>query len=144
MDLNNHEIAILIWFSVISLWALLQKSVRKAFREVIKSFFVPSILLTILIATIYIALWIWVLSQVGLWKIDNLKTTILWGTSFALLAIFNINSVNNDKGYFKSKVVELLTFSGSLSFISELFDLSISTEIVLIPLTTFLSIIYYS
>ncbi|QRR02199.1 hypothetical protein [Dyadobacter sandarakinus] len=84
------------------------------------------------------------MSGIGLWKLENLKTTILWVVSFAFLEIFDINSISKQKDYFKAKIIELVAFSGLVSFTAELFDLSISTEIVLIPLMTFLSILYYS
>lgn len=124
--------------------ALSSKAVRKSIWEVICAFFNVKIFLLIFIAALYITFCVWLLSLIGIWHISNLKTTILWGISFAFVALFNTTKILKNKDFFQKTCVEIVSFSVFLSFMAELYDLSLITELILIPLLIFLSILSYS
>lgn len=144
MDLNNHETALLLLLTVLLLWSLSSKAVRKSVWDIILAFFDAKILLPIFIATMYITFCVWLLSLAGIWRISNLKTTILWGLSFALVAMFNVNKISKEKNFFQKISIEIVSVSVFFTFITELYDLSLTTELIIIPLLTFLSILSYS
>jgi hypothetical protein len=101
VQLSNREIATLVWLLIFAVWAFSYAKVRQSFVHVLKAFCAPQILISLAVAFTYIAASIFLLSAVGIWEWASLKTSVLWGMTFAFVAMFDINRITEDSMYFR-------------------------------------------
>jgi hypothetical protein len=138
IDLNNREIALLIWFAFIFGWVASKSQIRSAMVNVIKAAFVPKLRNIWVAMTIYLTLSIVILSKFGIWKIDNLKTTISWLLIFPLVSIMEANRITDEKMFFKKSMVELFGLTAFMECIVSLHSFSLLVELTLLPALTVL------
>ncbi len=134
MEINNRELAIFIWLMVLVGTMATKANFRQALCGVVSSFFVPPILWSIALAAIYIILEVTVLATIGIWQWPNLKTTLLWAASFAILTMFDINRVSEDDMFFRNTIREVVGFTAIITFIAEFYTFGFFTEFILAPI----------
>ncbi len=66
----------------------------------------------------YVAVCVWLLSLPRWWQWSNLKTSLLWTGSFALVAVFNYEKAGSGKAYFRATMLEAAGITALLSFIA--------------------------
>ena len=76
-QLNNREIATLIWIGLFLIWMLAVTKARQSMGGVLKAFCQPAILKVFGLAAIYITACVWLLRWRGIWTADFLYSTIL-------------------------------------------------------------------
>ena len=141
MDIfNNREIAVGIWLLVVTLLALLSKSIRKIFLEsfprLCKLFFNRWILIPLGLAAGYIVLVILVLQKTGFWNSGLLKNTILWCISVPVVLMFRIST--QDENSFWNAVKDNFRATAALEFVVAFYTFSLWVELLIVPVTTVL------
>ncbi len=98
MALDNREIAFLTWLSLIAGTVVWKTRKRDTLRSLLSMFVKPPILNLLGTVGCYVTACVWLLSFPGWWQWSNLKTTLLWTGSFALIATFNFekSALGND------------------------------------------------
>lgn len=137
--LDNREIAITIWFALFLAWGFLSAPVRKAAASVIKAALARKIVFSVCMMTAYITLTVLALRACGLWGISNLKATVLWVLTAALVMVFDVGSIPDDERYFQKAFRDGFKVSVILEFIVNLHVFSLTLEFVLVPVATILT-----
>lgn len=135
-DLNNREIAFLIWMAIAFafLWAKDKSgNFRQGLRRIMQAFFVRPILVSLALASLWIGLCVAVLSRVGIWDSGNLKTTLVWAVTFAFVTLFDINRISEDEAFFKQTLRDTVGATTLVVFIAELYSFPLLVELLLWP-----------
>lgn len=130
MDLNNRELAFLTWFALgagLFLWRVRFKALLPFLKLIIKW---PVICLIGLVA-LYVSASVWLLTIPGWWQWSNLKSTLIWAVSFALVAVLNYEKVGSRKNYLRATVLESVGFTAFLSFISSTYTFGFVAELAI-------------
>ena len=131
MELDNREIAFLTWFSLIG-GAILWKSRRSdASRKLLCLLVKPPIVRLLGAVVCYVAICVWLLSLPSWWQWSNLKTTLLWTGSFALVAAFNYEKAGSGKAYFRATMLEAAGITALLSFLASSHTFGLLTELAI-------------
>ncbi len=87
-----------------------------------------------LLMVFYTMGWVYVFYKLDLWTVDLLKDTIFWILFAGSVTLFKINTVSEDKTYFREAVKENIKFTIILEFVGELYNFSLWIELLLVPL----------
>ncbi|MFD0986145.1 hypothetical protein [Methyloligella solikamskensis] len=131
-ELDNREIAILLWVGGFLLWSLRSRDTREAALGLVRGFF--PIIILMLLATAYTAVCVWLLYAIGVWSISNLKTTILWGVTFILLAMMEVVQSEKGEKAIQTLAKDALSGAAIVIFIGEFYVLPLLLELLLVPL----------
>lgn len=140
MNLNNRELALLIWlmlFIVIFHWKLKN---REALYGIWRALTQRKILYLLTVLALYLVACVWLLSVIDWWKLSNLKTTIVWIIVFIFVTIFNFNKIESDKSYFRTLFIEAVGLGALLSFISSSYTFGLISELIITFLLIVLSL----
>jgi len=133
--LNNREISILCWSFLFLIWGLTKPNIRKSSVTLIKCFIHWRILTVALFMALYISLLIWLLCKAGLWRPDQLKSTIIWSVSVGLVSLFRINEIKEPHNFFFNFAKDIFKLTILLEFIAEYFTFNLISELIFIPLS---------
>ena len=122
---NNREAASFIWLSALLMWAFSKAEIRKSGFDALRAALAWKIVLSILMMMAYVALVVLALRGLGLWQHSNLKDTILWLLTVALVMVFEVGSVIADGRYFEKAVLDGLKLSVLLGFVVNFYVLSL-------------------
>lgn len=136
---STREIAIFIWFLILSIFISRTKDVRNSIVRVIKAFFNRKLFLAFCTLLTYILLVIFILSVIGFWDISLLKDTIFWTLFSGIVLFMNINKVEN-VNYFSSLIKDNIKVIVIWEFLFNFYTLSLIGELVLIPVVSLFSI----
>src|SRR3990167_6852842 len=140
MDIfSNREIAFLVWILIIAAYigfAPRMKEARAALDGVKSTFFVWKIQSVFWLMFLYIALEVYFLSEIGVWDANQIKNTIIWTFSVALMSFFQMNSIKKDRSFFKHAVLDNLKLIAISEFIISVYSFPLLVEIVLLPVIT--------
>lgn len=138
ISVSNREWASLIWLVAFIAWASVNKPTRKALGALVKSLAKPVLLAPLAVAAVYASLEIYLLAQIGWWTLDNLKSTVLWLITFAFATTFEVATAEDRKAGLLKITRDIVTVTGVLVFITELYSFSLLVELVAMPLVTFI------
>jgi len=136
MDLNNRELAVLVWVAAFFGFTFLKDKngrVLESFKQLIRAFFAPKIVVVMLWGVLWVVLCVQGLRYLGMWEIGNLKTTLLWGVAFAFVTLLDVNRVSEDKTYFQTTIKESIGVTVLVAFIAEAYSFSFIAEMILFP-----------
>ncbi|SET61826.1 hypothetical protein SAMN05660297_02947 [Natronincola peptidivorans] len=137
--LSNRQFAILIWATVIGVILLKEKKIRKSFLQVLKTFFSKKLLILWLLALAYNMIIIYFMWKQGFWNISHFKVTILWMLFIGYIMLFNAIGVAKDNRYFLKLILQNLKVTILFEFILNLYSFSLVTELIIVPVTVFIS-----
>lgn len=140
MDMNGREYAVVAWAIIIMCAIIYNKSTRQSLTPLLFSLKNRKIITILLLSLVWVFFCTSILYCAGVWSIGNLKTTIIWFFTYALVTIFKMEKIANESYYFREQVIENLKLSAILTFILELQSFSFIVEFVLLPVITVLGI----
>lgn len=140
MELTNREWSVLLWTVVIlgfafwkaKPWALLKSFVDILASKVIVIFFGSMAL--------FVLGCVWLLWTAGFWTPQNLKTTIWWVLSFAIVSLVQVNNAQDEPDHFRRIWREVISANIFIAFIASTFVFSLLVELALVPLATLASL----
>jgi hypothetical protein len=135
--LNNREWALVIWIFASILFVLISPKmdqVRESFLELINNIFVRAIVAPLVLMLIYIAIMVFGLAKLGLWEIPQLKNTIIWTTSVAILSLFRLESAKADPNFLKNLVLDNLKLIAIIQFVVGFYVSGLVIELMLVPI----------
>lgn len=136
---STREISILFWSIII--FSILIFFARKEFLNVLNAFFNYKIVLPLIGFGIYCTIVVYILSVFQLWDIKLLKDTLIWFFTAGVIVFFNSNKINNTN-YFIEILKDNLKIIILLEFVLNFYTFSLVTELILIPIVTFITILY--
>ncbi len=139
MDIfNNREIAIGIWLLAFAAFAVSIRSVRQSLPSLCKTLFCRQILIPLFLMFTYIAVIVLVLYETGVWTTSQLKNTLLWTFSVAILSTFRIPQITDDETYFRTALKDNFKIIVVLEFVVAFYTFSLLAELVIVPAVTLL------
>jgi len=131
---STREIAFLIWGAISLFWVFINPKIRPSAINVIRSFFARPILLSFAVIISYVIIIIFILKNLGLFENSQLKDTFIWTISVAAASLVNINSISNDKNYFKDAIIKNLIALIGIEFILSYYTFNLIFELLIIPI----------
>lgn len=131
--LNNREISIGIWLSIFIVWAMTKSDVREVFKECINVFLVRQIAIPFLCMLLYTVGLIFILNEFGLWEFHQIKNSIFWLFSVAIVSFFRVNEIAKDPHYFRNTLKDNFEILIVLHFIISVYTFSLLTELFFVP-----------
>jgi hypothetical protein len=134
MELNSREIAILIWLGLVLAYSTRSGEVGRSLTGLVKALLQHKILLSVGGAALYSAACVWLLWQLGLWEAANLKTTLLWGLTFAFVTMMDIAKLETEPRPLRRVAKEAVNATALIVFVAEFYSLPLWGELILVPL----------
>lgn len=139
--LSNREISILIWSFVI--FAILIISSKGSFGKllnVIKALFSKKFIPFYITFLVYFFLIIFLLNKFSIWELGLYKDFIYWFLTTGIVLFFNSNNLNTIKDFVKV-ILTSTSLTIILEFIVGFYNFSLISELILIPIVTFISLL---
>lgn len=146
MDLNNRELAILVWIFLLLAIALTKPTLRAALSEFIKTMF--SILTTRVMLKIntllvlYVILTLYFLSTVDVFDWSQIKNVIIWFFSIALIPLFSLEEFSRNSKKYKEYCFSSLRILAIIQFVVGIYVFSFLLEMILVPLVSLFALLY--
>lgn len=134
MELNDREIALLIWLGVVIIACLVHPGIRSSFVSVLKAFGQRQILIIIGLFYAFLALAVWLLSAVYLWEWDQLKTTLVWSIVVGIASLMQINKIQDQPHFFRDWIKDTLKALAIVEFVVKFYAFPLLAELILQPL----------
>jgi TRAP-type C4-dicarboxylate transport system permease small subunit len=99
----------------------------------------PKLLQVLTLFALYVCLMIWFLHAICWWDWDQLKNTIIWTFSVALVAVFHSNKIPDEPDYFRNWITENFQIMAFIQFLVTLYTYPLPVELVVIPFVTLLT-----
>ncbi|HCT9233417.1 TPA: hypothetical protein OUC02_005034 [Escherichia coli] len=140
MNLDNRELALIIWLMLFIVFFHLKLKSREALYGIWHALTQRKMLYLLAALASYVVACVWLLSAFGWWKLSNLKATLVWTISFIFITIFNFNKIESEKSYFRTVLIEAVGLGAFLSFISSSHTFGLISELVITFLLIVLSL----
>lgn len=86
----------------------------------------------------YVTIVVFVLYAADLWSTKQLKNTILWTFSAAVVSMFRIPQITNDEAYFRKALTNNFKIIVVLEFVIAFYTFSLLAELLIVPAVTLL------
>ncbi len=139
MELNTREIATLIWLGIVVAILLMMPTTRQSLGGLLRAFTQRKILQVLAFFGLYVGAMIWFLHAVRMWDWDQLKNTIIWTFSVALIAVLRGNKIPDEPGYFRRWTTENFQLLAFIQFLVTLYTYPLWVELLVIPFVTLLT-----
>lgn len=136
MDLNSRELALLLWTGIALLALLLSANLRPALIAVARAMLHPKIASVVGFAAFYSIGCVWLLARAGLWRWDNLKTTIVWFAATAVVAIASTKQLERGASALWALVRDAISITAIVLFVGSINTLPFLVEFLLVPILT--------
>ncbi|RID81545.1 hypothetical protein [Mesobacillus zeae] len=138
---NNRELAIGFWTIIFIIFALSISSVRKQLQSLIKTMFNRKLILWYISMVLYVFGMVFVLFQIGFWKVSLLKETIFWFLFVGILLSFRAVDKAKDSQYFVNLIKDNIKVIIVVQFISNLYSFSFIWEVIVVFIAIFTSLL---
>jgi hypothetical protein len=142
MELNNREIASLVWFTVFVALVGSVPSVRNALKKLLAGFLAKTIIISMLLMVTYVMLIVLALHRLEAWNLSQLKETLIWTFTFAFLTLFKTLAISRDVSQLKRSILDVLSIVVVLEFFMNLYVMSFFLEMLLVPIVTIVGILF--
>lgn len=139
---NNREIAIAFWAIILFGWGLSKKEIRKPLFQSVKMFFSPKIILPFVLLFAYSFLIVFLLRELHIWSLSNLKETIYWFIFSGIIITFRSVVDETTKKPIRKIIKELAAFTVILEFIVNTYVFKLPVELFFVPTIAFLTAVY--
>lgn len=134
MELNDREIALLIWLGVAVIACIIHPGIRPGIIGVLKAFGRRQILVVIGLLYVFLGLMVWLLSAVCLWHWDQLKTTLVWSMVVGIASLMQINKIEDQPHFFRDWIRDSLKVVAIVEFVVTFYAFPLWAELILQPL----------
>jgi hypothetical protein len=133
--LNSREWASAFWLAALGFWLLAKRIDLFGMAWTIALLFCrPVIMRSVAFAAAYIVCWVWVLAKLGIWTTANLKTTILWSLTFALVLLMDVKRFDEDADRsLKKQLTEVFNATVFIQFLAGTYTYPLLVELVIVP-----------
>jgi hypothetical protein len=138
MDLNDREIAFLIWLGVFLAWVFTHAKIRPSALRVLKAFRQIKILIPLALLYAYLGLVVWGLHTIGLWDWDQLKNTFVWSIAVGFASFFQLQKIESSPDFFRAWVRDTIKIIIVVEFLVTFYTFPLLAELILLPVLTLL------
>jgi hypothetical protein len=138
---SNREISIIIWIIVLITLFSISKEIRKSSGGIFSAIFDEKIVDILLLMFIYTELMILILTIIEFWNFSLLKDTIYWVLLVGFPLLLNMDKINKEENHIKSILKNSIKGIIIIEFITNFYNFSLISELILIPIITFISLL---
>jgi hypothetical protein len=138
---SSREIAVALWLVIGLTWFSRYPAVRKAARNVVRSFLAWKILVSCAFLLAWTSIAVWLLFTLGMWTTSLLKDTILWFCFGGFVMMFSSLTAKDDENIFGTFLRDSVKIVVVLEFLVSAYTFSLPIELVLVPALTFVGMI---
>jgi hypothetical protein len=142
MELTSREVATLLWLAFAIGAACINRTLRGGLGAILRVLFIRPILKVLGVALLYTLLCTILLAQLAIWRLENLKTTLVWAITFGFVTVLDYSRLLEDRLFFRNILRETLGATVILIFLIESYTLSLWAELILVPIVTLLTLVY--
>ena len=137
---SNRELASAIWISLFLVWAATKAGFRKSFERVLKALLNKYIVWVFVGMAFYVIVIVMVLglSWAGFWSSANLKITIYWFVSSAIVTVFRSTQETSNPNYFRQTLRDNMNVVVLLEYIANFHSFNILAELAIFPVVAIL------
>lgn len=136
--LNNRELATVIYLILLLVWSFTKPTIRQSLMDVAKAFLTKSIIVPFSMMALYLVIIILLLSKVGLWNSYQLKNSLIWFVSTAMVSFLRLNLIPQNPNYFMETVKDNLKLLVVLEFLISFYTFDLWIELIIVPLIVIL------
>jgi hypothetical protein len=136
MELSSREFALLTWIGIVVVALLLFTKLRPPLFAIARAMLHPKIVNLVGLAALYTVGCVWLLETVGVWRWDNLKTTIVWFVMTAVVAMASTKELEKGAGALRALLREAITITAIVLFLGSINTLPFWAEFLLLPFLT--------
>ncbi len=136
-SLDNRDIALIFWLSILIIWLGTNKSLREPIKRLLKTLCAKPILISIAMLICYMCLIVYILTKINIWDLTQLKATIFWGATVGFKSLYDINEVKKQEAFFLYKTKEIFKVTILLDFYVNLFKMPLFAEMIFLPFMAF-------
>lgn len=105
---NTRELSVFFWFGLLIIYAYCfdPKKFSQSFLNVLRSLKHMSIIIILVLTASYVFSCLYILNYFELWDFSMTKDTFYWFFGTALLTLFNINKLKEDKHFYRKIIFE--------------------------------------
>jgi hypothetical protein len=129
---NNRELALFAWIILFLIWVLARQSTRQSLFGILRIAFATRLSIIFLVMVLYVIAIAYGLFKLHLWDSSQLKNTVFWFFTVALVSFFDITSEKKNN-YFKIAVKDIFNFTAILQFIVGVYSFNFFAELLLVP-----------
>lgn len=141
VNLNNREIAVVVWTALVLLWVLSKRDIRRSLLGVLRAFLVPKLIGLWLSLGAYTILLVGLLERIGLWHLGLLKETVVWLAFTGIAYLFQFGGLNKDRPIASTIARDSLSALILVEFLVDSYPFPLLIELILLPLITFIVMI---
>jgi hypothetical protein len=134
MELNNRELATIIWVGGLLAWTLRFRSVRESFAGVVRAAIQPKILIPVLLAAAYAVVCVVFLATIRIWTLDQAKDTMLWFAFPAIATSFGLIGKWRGESLLRHGIRDMAVIVVGIQFLTSTYTLALPLELILVPL----------
>lgn len=138
MELNNRELALVVWAGIALLFVLSKGEVRGSVFLLVRDLAKPPISVMILAFAGYLTACVWVAAQFELWSWELINETVFWFLVTGPSLFLGSTKAYEEDGFFSRTAKRMLTLGLLAEFFINLVVLPFWAEFFLIPIATFL------
>ena len=140
-DLNNREIAIALLIGALVVFVLARDDTRGPAIRVTRALAQRLILLSLAGLLTWVVLVTLIGSRLSLWTPDLIKDTAIWVVTIAVVRLFRMASVGKGRHPFREVILDPLTATALVEFITNVYVFPLLFEILLVPFVTLLGLL---
>lgn len=140
-DLENRELAALIYLAVIIGWVMMWGRSRQHLGPVLKAFFSPTLVKIWLVMTGYTIACVYLLHALQGWEWENLKTTLLWWVTFGFASMWEAQKISDERSAFGRLLRDAVNITAVIVFLAEVKSFPLWGEMILLPVLTFVGML---
>lgn len=141
MELNNREMAMLVWTGIALVWMLRNQDLRRSLGSLARTVLQPVILLPILALAAYVASWLWLGARVEAWDWRLINETIWWFLATGFVLLFGATRVAEEDDFFLRTAKRAMTITIFAEFFINLVAMPFWAEFLLVPIITFVVLV---
>lgn len=139
---NNREIAIAVWVIIAIVIFAFIKPFQQFLKSVIPIPFCRKFVVFYIVFLSYFSLVIYMLYLFKFWTLDLLKDTVFWIVFVELPLFAKTIDKAKDNHFFSKLIKENIAIVAVIGFVLNYWAFSLLTEIIIVPITIFLGLLY--
>lgn len=131
--INNRELSVIIWVAIFMGWTLSKSDIRKSIIQIFRIVFSFKLLIPLLIMSIYVLIFTFLLFQWNLWSFTDSKSLIIWYFGVAIILFYSVNDIGKENIFFEKLLFGSFTVIAIVEFFVNLHPFALWIELLLFP-----------
>lgn len=141
--LTSREWAIVIWGLIIFVFVVSKKAVRDSFFKAIRAMFGKNLIVIWINYIFYVFCITWAFSFLPFWNIIFIKDILIWTMFSGIVCYANAISKEADENYIRKILRDNFKLFIIIEFFVSTFTFNIFIELLIVPVSTILTMLYY-